>query len=172
MHFQHHSKPNIIDKDPDTRIETVFLLGDTIPIRVGVRLFFFCKNINISVEQKAQANAKYGKKMPYNLQHLYFFISNKTRIDLNKKKLILVLFFNFNSSGTTFISCLFSIYGSTTCYCSTKMGGMIYELKTLKFYSIFIQDLAWLSLYYIKFFSLMSLRLGLLGAIKLHFLIR
>jgi fatty acid desaturase len=50
MHFQHHSKPNIIDKDPDTRIETVFLLGDTIPIRVGVRLFFFCKNINISVE--------------------------------------------------------------------------------------------------------------------------
>jgi hypothetical protein len=35
MHFQHHSKPNIVDKDPDTRIESLFLLGDTIPIRVG-----------------------------------------------------------------------------------------------------------------------------------------
>jgi fatty acid desaturase len=34
MHFQHHSKPNIIDKDPDTRIEPIFVLGDKIPIRV------------------------------------------------------------------------------------------------------------------------------------------
>jgi fatty acid desaturase len=34
MHFQHHSKPNIIDKDPDTRIEPVFVLGETIPKRV------------------------------------------------------------------------------------------------------------------------------------------
>ena len=34
MHFQHHSKPNVIDKDPDTRIDILFLLGDTIPIRV------------------------------------------------------------------------------------------------------------------------------------------
>jgi hypothetical protein len=34
MHFQHHSKPNIIDKDPDTRVEPVFVLGDKIPIRV------------------------------------------------------------------------------------------------------------------------------------------
>ncbi|CAF1504962.1 unnamed protein product, partial [Adineta ricciae] len=32
MHFQHHAKPNVIDKDPDTRIEPLFLLGDTIPI--------------------------------------------------------------------------------------------------------------------------------------------
>ena len=41
MHFQHHSKPNIIDKDPDTRIEPLFLLGDTIPIRVKFQLCFF-----------------------------------------------------------------------------------------------------------------------------------
>ena len=34
MHFQHHAKPNVIDKDPDTRIEPVFVLGDKIPIRV------------------------------------------------------------------------------------------------------------------------------------------
>jgi hypothetical protein len=41
MHFQHHSKPNVIDKDPDTRIESLFLLGGTIPIRVGVFSFLF-----------------------------------------------------------------------------------------------------------------------------------
>jgi len=41
MHYQHHSKPNIIDKDPDTRIEPLFLLGKTIPIRVRVFFFFF-----------------------------------------------------------------------------------------------------------------------------------
>ncbi|CAF1396052.1 unnamed protein product [Rotaria magnacalcarata] len=43
MHFQHHSKPNSIDKDPDTRVEPLFLLGNVIPIR------------------KAKVNAKYGK---------------------------------------------------------------------------------------------------------------
>ncbi len=35
MHFQHHSKPNVIDKDPDTRVEPIFVLGDKIPIRVN-----------------------------------------------------------------------------------------------------------------------------------------
>jgi fatty acid desaturase 2 (delta-6 desaturase) len=114
MHFQHHSKPNIIDKDPDTRIETVFLLGDTIPIR------------------KAQANAKYGKKMPYNLQHLYFFFTAPL---------------------------LFPVYFQYT--------GVRHAVVRRKW-----ADLAWLSLYYVKFLSIMSLRLGLLGAIKLHFLIR
>jgi fatty acid desaturase len=41
MHFQHHSKPNIIDKDPDTRIEPLFLLGETIPMKVRVFFFLF-----------------------------------------------------------------------------------------------------------------------------------
>jgi fatty acid desaturase len=41
MHFQHHSKPNIIDKDPDTRIEPVFVLGNQIPIRVEIFLLIF-----------------------------------------------------------------------------------------------------------------------------------
>jgi len=44
MHFQHHAKPNIIDKDPDTRIEPVFLLGNTIPIRVIYFLPIFNNN--------------------------------------------------------------------------------------------------------------------------------
>jgi hypothetical protein len=34
MHFQHHAKPNVIDKDPDTRLEPAFVVGDKIPIRV------------------------------------------------------------------------------------------------------------------------------------------
>ncbi|CAF3415135.1 unnamed protein product, partial [Rotaria sp. Silwood2] len=56
MHFQHHSKPNVMDKDPDTRVEPIFVLGETIPIRA------------------AHKNAKYGKNLPYDLQYLYFFI--------------------------------------------------------------------------------------------------
>lgn len=47
MHFQHHSKPNVIDKDPDTRIEPLFLLGDTIPIRVYKYPYAFFLLINI-----------------------------------------------------------------------------------------------------------------------------
>ena len=39
MHFQHHSKPNVIDKDPDTRVEPIFVLGDKIPIRVNKACF-------------------------------------------------------------------------------------------------------------------------------------
>jgi fatty acid desaturase 2 (delta-6 desaturase) len=114
MHFQHHAKPNVIDKDPDTRIEPLFLLGDTIPIR------------------KAQKNAQYGKQMPYNLQHLYFFIS---------APLLFPVYFQFTT--------------------------IQHAIKRRKWI-----DLAWLSLYYIKFFSIMPLKLGLLGAIILHFLIR
>lgn len=57
MHFQHHSKPNVIDVDPDTRVEPIFVLGDILPRRA------------------AERNAKYGKQLPYNLQHLYFFIA-------------------------------------------------------------------------------------------------
>uniref|UniRef100_A0A8C9K0C2 Fatty acid desaturase 3 n=1 Tax=Panthera tigris altaica TaxID=74533 RepID=A0A8C9K0C2_PANTA len=52
-HFQHHAKPNIFHKDPDVTVAPVFLLGES------------------SVE--------YGRKkrryLPYNHQHLYFFLS-------------------------------------------------------------------------------------------------
>jgi fatty acid desaturase 2 (delta-6 desaturase) len=34
MHNQHHAKPNVIDKDPDTRTDPLFVLGDTQPIYV------------------------------------------------------------------------------------------------------------------------------------------
>ncbi|XP_057583599.1 fatty acid desaturase 3 isoform X2 [Hippopotamus amphibius kiboko] len=51
-HFQHHAKPNIFHKDPDVTVAPVFLLGES------------------SIE--------YGKKkrryLPYNHQHLYFFL--------------------------------------------------------------------------------------------------
>lgn len=41
MHFQHHSKPNVMDKDPDTRVEPIFVLGDKLPVRVRIDSFFF-----------------------------------------------------------------------------------------------------------------------------------
>nr|KAF6437572.1 fatty acid desaturase 3 [Molossus molossus] len=51
-HFQHHAKPNIFHKDPDVTLAPIFLLGES------------------SVE--------YGRKkrryLPYNHQHLYFFL--------------------------------------------------------------------------------------------------
>ncbi|XP_045039487.2 fatty acid desaturase 3 isoform X1 [Desmodus rotundus] len=51
-HFQHHAKPNIFYKDPDVTLAPIFLLGES------------------SVE--------YGRKkrryLPYNHQHLYFFL--------------------------------------------------------------------------------------------------
>ena len=76
MHFQHHSKPNIIDKDPDTRVEPIFVLGDKLPKRV--RSFVFLINrkslVFVFFVQAAQRNAKYGKQLPYDLQYLYFFI--------------------------------------------------------------------------------------------------
>jgi len=52
-HFQHHSKPNIIRKDPDVNMNYVFLLGDTLPAR--------------------WAKSKRGF-MPYQLQHKYWFL--------------------------------------------------------------------------------------------------
>ncbi|KAL4216979.1 hypothetical protein ACF0H5_023436 [Mactra antiquata] len=53
MHYQHHAKPNIIDKDPDVRIDKLFVVGEVMPIHV----------------------AKTRKKsMPFNWQHRYFFV--------------------------------------------------------------------------------------------------
>ena len=34
MHNQHHAKPNVIDKDPDVRMDPLFALGDTQPVYV------------------------------------------------------------------------------------------------------------------------------------------
>jgi fatty acid desaturase len=114
MHFQHHAKPNIIDKDPDTRIEPVFVLGDKIPIRAAHR------------------NAKYGKNLPYHLQYLYFFIA---------APLLFPVYFQF-----------------TTIRHAVKRGKWA--------------DVAWLTLFYIKFFAFMPLKLGLVGALKFLFLLR
>lgn len=52
MHYQHHAKPNVIDKDPDVRIDKLFVVGSVMPVEV----------------------AKTRKKsMPFNHQHKYFF---------------------------------------------------------------------------------------------------
>ncbi|XP_072164639.1 acyl-CoA (8-3)-desaturase-like [Diadema setosum] len=50
-HYQHHAKPNVINKDPDIKMEIFFLLGETIPREV--------------------AESKKGF-MPYQYQHKYF----------------------------------------------------------------------------------------------------
>nr|AQP31157.1 fatty acid desaturase C2 [Paracentrotus lividus] len=50
-HYQHHAKPNVIDKDPDIKMEIFFLVGDTVP--------------------KEVAKSKTGF-MPYQHQHKYF----------------------------------------------------------------------------------------------------
>jgi fatty acid desaturase len=52
LHYQHHAKPNMLHKDPDVRLDAVFVLGEEMPKRV----------------------AKKKKTMPYNWQHRYFFI--------------------------------------------------------------------------------------------------
>lgn len=53
MHYQHHAKPNVLDKDPDIRIDKYFVIGDIMPVEVA---------------------KKNKKSMPYNWQHKYFFI--------------------------------------------------------------------------------------------------
>jgi fatty acid desaturase len=57
MHYQHHAKPNVMSKDPDVRLEALFVVGENMPKKV------------------AEKNAVKGKaSMPYNHQHKYFFI--------------------------------------------------------------------------------------------------
>jgi len=54
MHYQHHSKPNVIGKDPDVRVDQLFVLGEVIPVETA----------------KTQVKVT----MPYNSQHMYFFV--------------------------------------------------------------------------------------------------
>ena len=51
-HSLHHSKPNIIKKDPDVNVAYLFLLGEKLP--------------------KIWGEKKRGK-MPHQYQHIYFF---------------------------------------------------------------------------------------------------
>lgn len=52
MHNQHHSKPNVINKDPDVRLDPFFAVGETIPKKLA---------------------EKQNSKIPYNWQQYYFF---------------------------------------------------------------------------------------------------
>nr|WDP79932.1 delta 6 fatty acly desaturase [Ruditapes philippinarum] len=52
-HFLHHAKPNIIKVDPDVEVANLFLLGETLPKLFGQKKRGF---------------------MPYNFQHIYFFL--------------------------------------------------------------------------------------------------
>jgi fatty acid desaturase 2 (delta-6 desaturase) len=57
LHYQHHAKPNVIDQDPDVRLEKVFVIGENMP--------------KIVAKQKK-------KTMPYNWQQYYFFLLGPT----------------------------------------------------------------------------------------------
>ncbi|RVE71736.1 hypothetical protein OJAV_G00055020 [Oryzias javanicus] len=53
LHFRHHSKPNVLDKDPDVNMSGLFVLGAVQPVEYGIKKI---------------------KRMPYNYQHQYFFL--------------------------------------------------------------------------------------------------
>ncbi|XP_056013481.1 acyl-CoA 6-desaturase-like isoform X4 [Ostrea edulis] len=53
MHYQHHAKPNVMGKDPDVRVDQLFVVGERMPVEV------------------AKSNKS---SMPYNQQHKYFFL--------------------------------------------------------------------------------------------------
>jgi fatty acid desaturase 2 (delta-6 desaturase) len=52
LHNQHHSKPNVISKDPDVHLDPIFVVGNEIPKKMA---------------------AKKGSSYPYNWQQYYFF---------------------------------------------------------------------------------------------------
>uniref|UniRef100_A0A3Q0KLZ3 Fatty acid desaturase, putative n=1 Tax=Schistosoma mansoni TaxID=6183 RepID=A0A3Q0KLZ3_SCHMA len=56
MHSQHHAKPNVIDKDPDTRLEPIFVVGDNL------------------LRRAASPESKWTWHFPYEHQHKYFFL--------------------------------------------------------------------------------------------------
>ncbi|MCJ8736162.1 hypothetical protein PDJAM_G00255730 [Pangasius djambal] len=53
QHFQHHSKPNVLSKDPDLNTLEILVLGNIQPVEYGTKKL---------------------KSMPYNHQHKYFFL--------------------------------------------------------------------------------------------------
>jgi fatty acid desaturase len=108
MHFQHHSKPNVIDKDPDTRIEPIFVLGDQIPIRVNILFFEFFVN-NYVCEFRQLIVMRNMEK----LYHIIFNIYISLLVEKKNETLNFILFLYF--SCTTFISCLLSIYDNKAC---------------------------------------------------------
>nr|WAY16334.1 front-end fatty acid desaturase group A [Platynereis dumerilii] len=54
MHYQHHAKPNVMNKDPDVRLDAVFVVGKEMP--------------KVVAQQK-------NSFMPYNHQHKYFMFT-------------------------------------------------------------------------------------------------
>ena len=54
MHYQHHAKPNVLDKDPDVRLDKLFVVGEVMPVEV--------------------AKSRKHLSVPFQHQHKYFFI--------------------------------------------------------------------------------------------------
>ncbi|KAA0189953.1 Delta-6 fatty acyl desaturase [Fasciolopsis buskii] len=77
MHSQHHAKPNVIDKDPDIRLEPLFVIGNELPVRA------------------ASKNSKWPRHMPYEYQDKYFFLIGPP--------LLFPVYFNFMSFRYMFL---------------------------------------------------------------------
>lgn len=56
LHNQHHAKPNVIGKDPDVRIDPVFVLGQKAPVKTAEK----------------NANKKQKYLYPYDIQQYFF----------------------------------------------------------------------------------------------------
>jgi hypothetical protein len=82
-------------------------------IEVIFPFLFFLQSI-----QAAQKDAKYGKKVPYDLQYLYFFIGETKTLNERQR-----MFSFFYSSCSTLVSTLFSIHYNKTRYYSSSMDG-------------------------------------------------
>ncbi|CAH8449490.1 unnamed protein product [Dicrocoelium dendriticum] len=108
MHSQHHAKPNVIDKDPDVRLEPLLVVGEVIPARA------------------ASKENKWPRHMPYEYQDKYFLF--------------------------IFATLLFPVYFQ---YMSIRH---IFLRKKW-------EDMAWVSLFFIKLFILYYPLLGFWGSI-------
>lgn len=110
---------------------------------------------------------KYGKNLPYHLQYLYFFIGNieilsinsMTSFDLLAAPLLFPLYFQFMTIRHAVKRGKWQVnhFLRSSLLCMTMFA---------------FQDVAWLALFYLKYFVLMSWLLGLLGAIKFLFILR
>jgi len=57
LHNQHHAKPNVLDKDPDTRLNPLFVVGEEMPKKIA--------------KENREQPPKW--QVPYNLQEKYFW---------------------------------------------------------------------------------------------------
>ncbi|XP_002736866.1 acyl-CoA 6-desaturase-like [Saccoglossus kowalevskii] len=112
MHNQHHAKPNVMDKDPDVRIEMLFVVGDKMPLKVA--------------EKKSYI-------LPYNWQHKYFPLIGPPLLFPVYFQLTIARYFWQRKNTMKVEIFLFSLYYISLCYIFVPIIGI---LGTLLFYEL------------------------------------